>query len=848
MTVLRLSSRLALPPLDWNGQINQDSDQFAGLVGMYSALTNKATDLSGKGNHGTFVNQTTAGGVNPVTGRHYTFDGTNDKIQIADSASIDNQTLTLAAWVRFDNLGTTRTLIRKGSAAGTDITWLWYWAVAGAISFFATSKEKSVNWTPTVGSWYHLAVTVDASNVYHYRNGINIGGAGVQPTWSDDADPLMVGEWSSFDMNGGIADLRIYNRVLSAPEIARMYDPLTRWELYEHPVRWWVLKPPATGDVGLGRRMVIAQAGGVVAGDALTQTRKMVIAQAGGVVGLDGVIAGRGVAFSAGALRNVPGGVTASRGEHLATSGRAVAGGAVAAGRGDGVSVGGSVVAGSLVLLARREVLAAAGGVAGGSGLGLAGGRGVSVAASSVALAAAGLALLEQTAQAAAAVAGGVVTVERGEGVTAAAAAVRLASVGLGDGRGVSMAASSVALATEIVARQLALTVGAGATGAGAVALQRAVAAQITAIVLAQAAAVLSVELETVETATALRSAVVEFLSEFGITCYIPFGVNYDADLSLDRGEGLSTDAAAQRLANLVLLLTRNQTAAGVAVNAASTALVEALSVAAAGNGATAAGLAAALMLGLSSEASRGVDADVDLSLLHTIGVASRAIVTGWLPLASQRVLTADGVRVVDVGVSLESIFRFWADAGATTAILLHLERMVAQGGTALVGAGSGLIAGRGESVTAYASAGILAGVALAEGRALSVVSRAEGHSVVVVEVAREVAALGRATATAMVAQIVRADLGLDATARAEVGVIFSLLGFLEVDGRVFAAVGLSEDRTLRMRARRSMWRLAIRSRLWRVAADSRRWRLEPRQWLWDVPARSRVWIVSSKN
>ena len=245
MTILRLSSRLAVPPTDWNGQINRDSDQVAGLVGMYSALTNTAIDLSGKGNHGTFVNQTTAGGVNPVTGRHYTFDGTNDKVQIADSASLDNQTLTLAAWVRFDNLGTSRTLIRKGSAAGTDITWLWYWAVGDdAMSFFATSKQKSYVIGASTGVWYHLAVAVDTNGVYHYKNGVFQASSGVQPTWSDDADPLMVGEWSSYDMHGGIADLRIYNRVLSAPEVAQMYDPLTRWELYENPVRWWVAKMP----------------------------------------------------------------------------------------------------------------------------------------------------------------------------------------------------------------------------------------------------------------------------------------------------------------------------------------------------------------------------------------------------------------------------------------------------------------------------------------------------------------------------------------------------------------------------------------------------------------------------
>lgn len=930
-------------PPRWTGYINKNSAQYAGLVCWWPTLAANSGALIDviNGVNSTAYNGATHTLVSGGAGSVATFDGSNDYSQTASSSLLNSTTMTLSAWFYNRDLASANKMsIMKAKSGHTSPYYQYgYQFMNGTLvwntNIGGTLHQQVANY-PNY-TWTHVAAVVNGAQSDLYVNGslqVSNTYSGTITTYST---PLLFGanynlsKNSTYCWNGMLLDVRFYNRALTLFEVYSQFALDTRWELYdlsEIPTRWWASVSPASGSVGLGRRMVIAQAGGVVAGDALTQTRKMVIAQAGGVVGLGGLTAGRGVGLSAGGLRNAPGGVTAGRGAHLTAAGGAVTGGALTAGRGAAVSVGGSVAAGSLVLLARREVLAAAGGVAGGAGVVMVAVRGMTVGASSVALAAAGLMLLKQVAQvagsaagggvvaqrgegqgqsassatggavvaergegqqgsattatgasatlaeglgsavqagsaagggvgvgrgesqaqSAGSVTGGGVTAQRGEGVTVAAAAGRLASVGLGDGRGVSMAASSVALASEIVAKQLVLAVGAGAGATGAAELQRAVTAQITAVVLAQAAVVLSVELDDTETATALRNAAVEFLSEFGIACYIPFGVNYDADLSLDRGEGLATNVQAQRLANLVLALTRNQTAAGVAVNAAATALVETLSVAAAGHSATAAGLAAALMLGLSSEASRGVGVDVDLSLLHTIDVTSRAVATGWLPLASQRVFTADGVRVVEVGASLESIFRFWADASATTAILLHLERMVAQGGTALVGASGGLIAGRGERVTATASAGILAGVALAEGRALSVVSRAEGYSVVVVEVAKEIVGLGRAAATATVAQIVRADLGLDATARVEVGVVFALLGFLEVDGRVFAAVGLSEDRTLRMRARRSMWRVAIRSRLWRVAADSRRWRLEPRQWLWDVPVRSRVWVVSSKN
>lgn len=50
-------------------------------------------------------------------------------------------------------------------------------------------------------------------------------------------------------IDGQLADLRIYNRVLSAPEVWALYDPATRYELYQPLSRRVYFIPPAAGAV-----------------------------------------------------------------------------------------------------------------------------------------------------------------------------------------------------------------------------------------------------------------------------------------------------------------------------------------------------------------------------------------------------------------------------------------------------------------------------------------------------------------------------------------------------------------------------------------------------------------------
>ena len=62
---------------------------------------------------------------------------------------------------------------------------------------------------------------------------------------------------SSFYLVGRICDFRIYNKAVPTPVIREMYDPITRWELYNTQrdfdgKRWlWDTAPPAAAGAAI---------------------------------------------------------------------------------------------------------------------------------------------------------------------------------------------------------------------------------------------------------------------------------------------------------------------------------------------------------------------------------------------------------------------------------------------------------------------------------------------------------------------------------------------------------------------------------------------------------------------
>jgi uncharacterized protein YjbI with pentapeptide repeats len=199
-----------------------------------------ASDSSGLNNPGALVNGPTWGNSSlpSVTGNRYAlqFDGTNRGVSIKDSASLRLTSFTLTGWFRWTVVPTTtQSLVAKVVGTGNSNSYqLVYSAASRQLTGVVGNPSSFVNitaenWTPTVGTWYHIAFVFDNSSKI---GGLYINGAqaamqniGANFTVGYDNGSLEIGRdndsgsWVSF-FNGQADEVGLYGRVLTAPEIA----------------------------------------------------------------------------------------------------------------------------------------------------------------------------------------------------------------------------------------------------------------------------------------------------------------------------------------------------------------------------------------------------------------------------------------------------------------------------------------------------------------------------------------------------------------------------------------------------------------------------------------------------
>ncbi|MGH8245584.1 MAG: LamG-like jellyroll fold domain-containing protein, partial [Gammaproteobacteria bacterium] len=235
-------------------QASQNAVLTTGLVGLWSmdgadvdwsASTTEIKDRSGNANHGDAINL--AGPANAVLGKlgqALDFDGTNDYVNIADPAdgSLDfgaNQDFTVSAWVKTTQgqvAGQYPSILRKGI----------YGPRFGYDLFVHSSNDPPPNgpkwkleiWNNGSGSlviganditdgvWHHVVGLRQGSTLYAYEDGVLANSAAAITTTLAHTNPLTIGSDNSpgHFIDGAIDDVRVYNRALSAQEVADLYN------------------------------------------------------------------------------------------------------------------------------------------------------------------------------------------------------------------------------------------------------------------------------------------------------------------------------------------------------------------------------------------------------------------------------------------------------------------------------------------------------------------------------------------------------------------------------------------------------------------------------------------------
>ena len=228
-SVYEKGSKLGLEPLDYGD---------ASLVGNWTFAEGTGTvayDYSGMNATGSWMGTPTGtngfyspGKIGPWAG---TFDGGSTYVNLNASQSLGKSAVTVCAWIDSQVLTTGASIFNwRTTSNNSGLTLEGYGSSGTSLAWYINNGSwlmQSTNGWAT-STWQFVSATYDGSYLHTYRNGIEIGipvavtGNIVQPVSPNTFIGRNVGGPIYFP--GLIDDVRIYNRALSAAQIAAMYS------------------------------------------------------------------------------------------------------------------------------------------------------------------------------------------------------------------------------------------------------------------------------------------------------------------------------------------------------------------------------------------------------------------------------------------------------------------------------------------------------------------------------------------------------------------------------------------------------------------------------------------------
>lgn len=195
-----------------------------------------AFDLVG-GNSGLLSHTEWSGGV---VGGAIVLDGGESYVDCGSAAGlISVAEFTIAAWVRFSTEGVSRAIVAVANGVGAqtaDYGVMVNHTDVGTIRVLLSdgSQLQSIRGVTPIGdaAWHHVAVVMNASAISLYVDGkpdakpvdrtVVPQVAGAFRLFLGDLRPLSTA--TAWKLNGGIDEVRIYNRALSAEQIGVLYS------------------------------------------------------------------------------------------------------------------------------------------------------------------------------------------------------------------------------------------------------------------------------------------------------------------------------------------------------------------------------------------------------------------------------------------------------------------------------------------------------------------------------------------------------------------------------------------------------------------------------------------------
>jgi prepilin-type N-terminal cleavage/methylation domain-containing protein len=198
-------------------------------------LDGNTNDSWSGGNNGTWSGS--GGGTNTsinyrpssecVSGQCLNFDGTDDSLDCGNKAILQQMPyITLSVWINFSSISTSQSIYNKGGNNVAGTIWLYFNSPNSRLYFEVDRSAPYCSLTPTVGQWYHIAVTYDGADVNYYVNGSNVGTTNIgSKTINNSSYDAYIGRYagSSYLFSGNMDDIRIFSVAISSSQIKEQY-------------------------------------------------------------------------------------------------------------------------------------------------------------------------------------------------------------------------------------------------------------------------------------------------------------------------------------------------------------------------------------------------------------------------------------------------------------------------------------------------------------------------------------------------------------------------------------------------------------------------------------------------
>ncbi len=202
-----------------------------GLVASWTFDEGSGTtvlDTTGNGNNGTLDGATWTTGV---TGSAVDLNGTSAKVVIADKSGFSPQgSFTVSAWINprsFGGSGYGR-IFDKGDASSGFSFYLYESNQALSYAIYGGKTARSKNNVIAMDKWQHVVMAYDNATgfVTFYVDGINVGTGNVGSSPADCTGKNGYIGIRGYDLsrafNGVVDNVKVFNRALSAQEIAQL--------------------------------------------------------------------------------------------------------------------------------------------------------------------------------------------------------------------------------------------------------------------------------------------------------------------------------------------------------------------------------------------------------------------------------------------------------------------------------------------------------------------------------------------------------------------------------------------------------------------------------------------------